>query len=181
MVGDDVSADFCSCWTALDTFEGHILQLHCQGPHKQTGTCRRNSRAPGLTPVCIIASTLPLVLQWAASLKMRCIPLEQACHHRHPALNKMSIFILGAELVWCLCYIQCRCISFLFKVTKMKWKNSMSGTWKLPLQRQDGRKQRGETLHHRQGGLGCHGSVTLCVGYHYDNKHSSTFHGRPFL
>lgn len=118
VVGDNVSADLCSCWTPLDTFKGHTLQLRHQGPHKQTATLQRAS-VP--TPVCVIASTLPPVFQCAASFKMRRVLLEHACHHRHPAQNKMSIFILHAELVWQLCYVQFPCIFFFFrfKVTKI--------------------------------------------------------------
>lgn len=170
VLGDNVSADLrCSFWAPLDTFKGHNPQLHHRGPHKQ-------NKSKGVGPdASVIAHALVLILHCAASFKMRRILLKRVCRRRHPALNKMSIFILWAEFVSCACYIQFRCISFWFKVTKIRWKNSTSGTWKLPLWCQDGRKRRGV------GGWGCHGSVRLCVGHHYDNKHSSRFHSCPSL
>lgn len=173
-----MSVDLCGCWIPLRS----LPTLPSQRAPQTDGCWQNESKA--VRPdagTCIIASTLALVLHCIAWFKMRCIILKHSCHHRHPGLHKMSIFILWAEFVWCVCYIQFRCIPFRFKVTKMRWKNSTLGTWKLPLRCQDRMKQSRETLHCRVKSFDCHGTVTLCVGHHYDNKHSSTFHGRPSL
>lgn len=49
------------------------------------------------------------------------------CHHWHPVWKKMSIFILWAEFISCVCYTQFQCVSFLSQ-WQMRWKIHVKNT-----------------------------------------------------
>lgn len=110
---------------------------------------------------------------------------KHTCHYWHPVWNKMSIFILWAEFISCVCYTQFRRVSFPSNEWQMRWKISTSkkhAYWKLshcypPQWCQNWTEQHEETLYHKAGGLGCHRIVTFRVEHHYDNEHSFSIIG----
>lgn len=155
----------------LNSF-GHIWRSNSTAPLPQIDGWLQHEYdgvRPNLSG-CIIASALVLV-------SMSPLLLRHACHHRHPALNKMSIFILWAELV--LLHVLHSIPKHLFLVQSDK--NEMGKTLCQEHESSVVKMEGSSVERRRVGGLGCHGSLTLCGGHHYDNKHSSTFHGRPSL
>lgn len=120
-------APCAALWPLLDRLKGHILQVLFSSCSSLQQTSYVSCHSPKLSMTYshkIPSPNLSSLLN-TFQFKIRSMLLN-TCLYWHPAWNKMSIFILWAEFISSMCYIQFRCVSvfsfFFFPQWQMRWK-----------------------------------------------------------